>query len=225
MADDCYAAVELERLLAEAAHSGRYIGVVEVCEPIRGRTVCIAGGSAELAEALDHIYACNTVIAVDGASTLLLDNNIIPDLIVGDADGSWNTLITLSREYSVPVILHAHGDNTAAVRYLVPLMRRVTGLSQCRGSQRLYSLPPFGFTDGDKAVALALLCSASRVRLLGMNFNGKTGWWSKPWLKHATRPSREKMVKLRIAKKIVETLTAHMTKAGIIVEPPPQPMG
>ena len=72
----------------------------------------------------------------------------------------------------------------------------------------MLQLPLLGFTDGDKAVGLALGCGARRLVLAGMEFGGATGWWSKPWLSRSTRPWREKRVKLRFAERIVELLSS-----------------
>ncbi len=219
--DDCFAASELERLLYEAVLDGRYVYYTDVCQLLQNRTVCVTGGSESLELYVDRIdKMCNVIIAVDGSTTLLVESGIHPSVVIGDLDGRWSSLLEASRAGAV-MIVHAHGDNIAAVRALVPLFHNVAGVSQCEDSVGVHSLPPIGFTDGDKALGLILLCSSivgvKRVELFGMNFSEKVGWWSKPWLRDSVEPWREKTVKLGIGKRLVGLFVDELQRQGVVV--------
>ena len=202
--DDCFASSELGRLLHEAAVEGRLVDARTLCTRIRGR-VCIAGGGAGLEAVADRLDGlCDTIIAVDGATSLLNQYDINIDVVVSDLDGRWSGLLQAAQRGAATVV-HAHGDNLPAVKLLVPMMPGLIGVSQCR-RRSLWQLPLLGFTDGDKAVGLALGCGATRLLLAGMEFDGPTGWWSKHWLTHNINPWREKKVKLRFAARITRFL-------------------
>lgn len=218
--EDCFAASELERLLYEASLTGRYVGYRELCRLLDHRVVCVAGGSESLEHRLDRVSgSCDTVVAVDGSTTLLLRHGVKPSIIVGDLDGRWSDLLEASK--TAVVLAHAHGDNTATIRALIPLFERVAGVSQCEHVERLYTLPPIGFTDGDKAVGLVLLCSSiadiERLELYGMNFDERVGWWSKPWLRESVEPWDVKRVKLGIGRKLVNLFISRLRGQGVEV--------
>ncbi len=190
------------------------------CDKIHYAETCILGGSSTLEEQIRKPYLlsnCETVIAVDGASRLAKNHGIIPDIVVTDLDGSWDTLTHLFKEKTIFVI-HAHGDNIAALRLLLPLSpynrtlltiqtKPYIGIGKVIG----------GFTDGDRALVLAIACRAKRIVLLGMNFSEKTGWWSKPWLKNSIMPWREKRKKLAIAKTLMSNVIKYAKECGIEV--------
>jgi uncharacterized Rossmann fold enzyme len=175
-----------------------------LCEGIRGREVCILGGSADLEDKVRRgmVDDCRFIIAVDGAARLALEYGVKPSLIVGDADGGFAPIIALS-EHGVPIVLHVHGDNYWSASLLVPRLRRFLLTVQCS------PLPPYtwvvpGFTDGERALGLALTCRASTIKAYGMNVNMPVGWWSKPWLRGHVQPWGEKRLKLMIARLVFE---------------------
>ena len=84
-----------------------------------------AGPSIEESTVQDYIieiYNCNkgkfsnaesenvVVIVADGATEMCLDLGIIPDFVVTDLDGNYQSLIRAHLEGSIMVI-HAHDDN------------------------------------------------------------------------------------------------------------------
>ncbi|MDI6725190.1 MAG: DUF115 domain-containing protein, partial [Methanobacterium sp.] len=51
-----------------------------------------------------------TLIAADGATTALLEENTIPDIIVTDLDGDMDNIIKANKEGAI-LVVHAHGNN------------------------------------------------------------------------------------------------------------------
>ncbi|WP_168371251.1 6-hydroxymethylpterin diphosphokinase MptE-like protein [Pyrodictium occultum] len=213
--EDCLAARVLESLLYEALLEGRYTGVSEACSLLRDKHVCLAGGAAGLEARLGELEGCERLVAADGASALLLQNGFLPDIVVTDLDGSWHYLLEAGREGSI-IVVHAHGDNVAALKALVPRLQRLAGTNQCMPG-RYSSLAP-GFTDGDRALGLAVLCGAARVTLYGMDTREPTGWWSKPWLRGSVKPWPEKARKLGIAGILARLFAAYARARGTRVE-------
>ena len=170
-------------------------------------------GAAITTEEVEQILESNTLlIAADGSCGVLdtLPNSVAERAwsrlvcIVSDADGGDGTIAAVKR--GVPVILHAHGDNTQSW----------TELLQLASSQR--SPPPLvlthqtpesiegmhnpgGFTDGDRAVCFARALGVERddILLLGTRTD-VVGDWS-----GATNPER-KLVKLQWMAEVLQHL-------------------
>ncbi len=141
-----------------------------------------------------------TLIAADGATTALLEEDIIPDIIVTDLDGRMNDIISANQKGSLMVV-HAHGNNKEQVKKYTPQLVNVLGTTQSRPLANVYNFG--GFTDGDRCVFLAMVLGARFIVLSGMDF-GKT-------VTHYSRPDQEdgpadqvKVKKLKWAKKLVE---------------------
>lgn len=213
--EDCRAARILDWLLYEAVLEGRYRSIPSVCKTIESRHVCIAGGSESLEDNIDQLFGCEKIVAVDGATVLLMKYGLVPDIVVTDLDGSWHYIMEASRAGAI-VVVHAHGDNIAALRGIVPRIENVAGTTQCMAT-RFATIAP-GFTDGDRALGLAIACRASRVTLYGMNTRERVGWWSKPWLKKSIDPWPEKVRKLHIAEGMMRLFTVYALERGIWVE-------
>lgn len=200
---DSLAANVLSALLYDALLEHRYWSPDAICMLLE-RKVCIAGGSAELRNQLEYIQNCS-VIAVDGATKLLLEHGIRPSIIVSDLDGSWFAIERASKH--AVVVVHGHGDNLFALKEVIPRLENVCGTVQVQPPPLTFNAG--GFTDGDRAVSIIIFCKlfyesmVEEVHLYGMNFRGLVGEWSKPWLKTAVRPWRRKMIKLKIANQIL----------------------
>ena len=54
------------------------------------------------------------LIAADGATTALLEEDIVPDIIATDLDGKVSDLLTANAEGSY-FIIHGHGNNEEAI--------------------------------------------------------------------------------------------------------------
>ncbi len=133
-----------------------------------GKEVTVCGGASNLQAQLDEYGAEGTLIAADNATSILLDRGSLPDLIVTDLDGNVSEQIMANEEGAV-VAVHAHGDNIPELKENVPHFNGlIAGTTQgCEvGIVRNYG----GFTDGDRAVSLARHFGATRIRLLGFDF-------------------------------------------------------
>jgi uncharacterized Rossmann fold enzyme len=141
-----------------------------------------------------------TLIAADGATTALLEEDMVPDIIVTDLDGRMNDIINANQNGSLMVV-HAHGNNLEQIEKYTPQLVNVLGTTQSRPLANVYNFG--GFTDGDRCVFLAITLGARVIVLAGMDF-GKT-------VTHYSRPDQEdgpadtvKQKKLKWAKKLVE---------------------
>jgi uncharacterized Rossmann fold enzyme len=131
------------------------------------------------------------LLVADGALRACLERGTIPEFIVTDLDGYISDLIWAS-EHGSKVIVHSHGDNLAALYRHSSHIRPIcvtstypsTGTS-CWG----------GFTDGDRALMMALSLGCKSVQLIGFDFS-KIGDYSGKY-------SPRKLEKLAWAEKIV----------------------
>ncbi len=215
--DDCFAAGIAERLAYEAYLGGSMISLQRVCSLIESRDICIAGGSASLAHFVDKLHSCDTIVGVDGATALLVRHGLYPQIVVSDLDGAWSAIISAARQGSV-LVIHIHGDNYqyATQFVLSNHLPRVILSHQCPGLGS-YSVFIPGFTDGERALGLALLCSPRSIVLYGMRTWEEVGHWSKPWLKNNTKPWPLKARKLRIAELIIRLLMYYGVKRGVMI--------
>jgi len=211
---DCFAATVAEDLAYEALTEGRATSLREICRHLSSGEVCIAGGSESLAKHIDELISCNKIIAVDGATSLLLDNGVVPNVVVSDLDGRLEHILKASRDSQL--VIHVHGDNYPQVIQFSKSVRpsHVIYTHQCPvgGTYSVY-IP--GFTDGERALALSILCRANKVILYGMRTWERVGYWSKPWLKSSSVPWPVKRRKLVIAEFFIRLFTLYGIKEGI----------
>lgn len=137
------------------------------------QSVAIAGGSRTLEAELERVRAADRVIAVSSAAFVLDAAGIRPDLVVTDLDGTPETAISLARA-GVPVAVHAHGDNTSAIREYLPQfpVEYVIGTTQVEPTAVVYNFG--GFTDGDRAAFLADHFQARELVFPGWEFGDRT---------------------------------------------------
>jgi len=108
------------------------------------------------------------LIAADGATATCLEAGLVPTIVVTDLDGPVASEVAANRRGSV-VVVHAHGDNIAALREWVgQFPGEVVG--SWAGPPRADLLNVGGFTDGDRAAYLADHLGAERVLLWGFDF-------------------------------------------------------
>jgi len=69
------------------------------------------------------------VIAADGATSVLMNNGITPDIIVTDLDGNMDDEAK-ANELGAIMVVHAHGDNIDALGEELPRLKRVIGTTQ-----------------------------------------------------------------------------------------------
>ncbi len=134
---------------------------------IRERLVTVAGDGPGLEDGIDGIEG--VVIAADEATSVLLENGVVPDVVMTDLDGRIEDLVNANERGAV-VVIHAHGDNQDAIRrYAGQFKGKVMCTTQSLpfGKIRNYG----GFTDGDRGVFLADHFGASRIKLVGFDFD------------------------------------------------------
>lgn len=159
-----------DRLRALLPESARGNPLPRVLRRVRGRAAVVVGLAPRAgAPPVWRLPDRPAILAADGAVARCLDAGLVPDLLVTDLDGPVPSEIAANARGSLAVV-HAHGDNTAAVEEWVP---QFTG--ELAGS---WAGPPEdgllnvgGFTDGDRAAFLAAHAGASRVLLWGFDFD------------------------------------------------------
>jgi uncharacterized Rossmann fold enzyme len=147
---------------------------------------------------LDHY----TLLCADGAVTALLEEKIIPDIVVTDLDGKIEDIITSNKNGAV-MIVHAHGNNMVNIKKYVPLLDNVLGTTQSIPLENVYNFG--GFTDGDRCLFLAVKLGAENIYLAGMDFGKIITKYSRPDIeKDEGQADSVKEKKLEYAKKLVE---------------------
>ena len=132
-------------------------------------TVIICGNGPSLAHGLaalsrkDHIF-----MAADGATEVLLNQGIAPQIVVTDLDGPFHAILQANKLGSI-IVVHAHGDNMDAIVRYVPKLSKVIGTTQSRPLKNVYNFG--GFTDGDRCVFLAKALGAAEIKLIGFDYD------------------------------------------------------
>jgi hypothetical protein len=181
------------RLLASLVKSRLPLTVLDSL--ISGRRVNIFGAGPSL-ERLERIPQ-GIAIACDGATSFLLERGTVPEIMVTDLDGRVEDLLEANARGSV-VVIHAHGDNMAALRRYAPLFVNVVATTQAEPFDEVYNFG--GFTDGDRAVFLAKHFKAGEIYLYGMDFHSEIGRYS------FSRDSEKKRKKLVWAERLIKIL-------------------
>ena len=159
--------------------------VLELDRTIEGRNVFVLGAGPDLEMELDILIedrrssgswkggstGSDTLIAADGATSVLMGRSLFPHVIVTDLDGGIEDQIHCLSRGSI-MIVHSHGDNIRTLQKVLPrLYGSILGTTQAdpkeAGGLENYG----GFTDGDRAAFLAQHFGARSITLLGFNFN------------------------------------------------------
>ena len=171
---------------------------------IEGSKVLVVGAGPSCEKTSKFVSYYDVVIAADGALRCCRYVGVEPQVVVTDLDG-----IDLSDLLSFNgfIVVHAHGDNVSKLVSLTPLLRekRVLGTSQVLLTTSNISFSG-GFTDGDRAVYLALENEATKVGLIGFDFEGIVGKYSKPHLKKEIPASPVKKRKLYWCKILIDLM-------------------
>lgn len=140
------------------------------------RAVTICGGSSALADEISSETLEGFVVAADSATSVLLEADILPDMIVTDLDGLVEDQIAANARGSA-VFVHAHGDNMRMLEsYVSKFPGRLVGTCQCPPVAGLFNFG--GFTDGDRAACICSELGAKDISLVGFDFyrpSDKTG--------------------------------------------------
>jgi uncharacterized Rossmann fold enzyme len=169
-----------------------------------GKKVYVFGAGPSLERALGEFdFSDGTLIAADGATSALLENGLVPDIIVTDLDGRFPDL-KIANDRGSFMAAHAHGDNIDKLTAYVPLFSRILGTCQTEPLDIVYNFG--GFTDGDRAAFLAEELGAREIVLVGFDFGETVGRWSKPGLKEHSPVWESKRKKFRFAEELLEWL-------------------
>jgi hypothetical protein len=148
---------------------------------LEGREVFIFGAGPTLEEKImkyKGLFFNKILICADGATSALINHNILPTFIVTDLDGNIQDQIYANKKGSI-VIIHAHGDNKNKIeKYIDQFEGQILGTTQTdpTGFKNLFNFG--GFTDGDRAVFLAEHFKAKKINLIGFDFDSEIGKYS-----------------------------------------------
>lgn len=151
-------------------------------------------------------------VAADGATSALLHEGILPDLVVTDLDGYIEDILHASSAGSI-VAVHAHGDNIHLLERVQQIRGAIVGTTQVEPLGCIHNF--FGFTDGDRAVFMSEVLGAHTILLAGFDLGKIVGRFSKPNYGGNMPASPLKRKKLKYAKLLLEWL-AKSTDAAIV---------
>ena len=181
---------------------------------VKNKIVLVIGSGPSLSSAIPKLknYKKSIKIAADSSIKPLVENGIIPDIIITDLDGDENTLKKIAKTKSIFVV-HAHGDNIEKLEF-VKKIKNCLGTTQSIPFDKIHNFG--GFTDGDRGVFLASHYNAKRIILFGMDFGDQIGKFSK------TKKSERKMKlkKLKRGKSLLEWLST-ITKSELFTTSKP----
>ena len=181
---------------------------------IEGKTIFVIGSGPSLSSAIPKLKKLEKSIKIAADSSLkpLVDNGIIPDIIVTDLDGNEDTIKKISKTKSIFVI-HAHGDNIEKLQ-MVKKMKNCIGTTQTNPFNKVQNFG--GFTDGDRGVFLARYFNAKKIILFGMDFGNQIGKFS-----NTKKSDREtKLKKLEIGRDLLIWLST-ITKSELFTTSKP----
>ena len=181
---------------------------------VKGKNIFVIGSGPSLSIAIPKLknFKKSIKIAADTALKPLVDNGIIPDIIITDLDGDENTLKKIAKTKSI-FIVHAHGDNIQKLEF-TKKFRNCMGTTQSNSFSKIQNFG--GFTDGDRGVFLANHYGAKKIILFGMDFGDRIGKFSN------TKKSERKikLMKLKRGKALLEWL-ATITKSELFTTSKP----
>ena len=188
--------------------------IKKVRKLIEGKTIFVIGSGPSLSSAIPKLKKLEKSIKIAADSSLkpLVDNGIIPDIIVTDLDGNEDTIKKISKTKSIFVI-HAHGDNIEKLQ-MVKKMKNCIGTTQTNPFNKVQNFG--GFTDGDRGVFLASYFNAKKIILFGMDFGNQIGKFS-----NTKKSDREiKLKKLEIGRELLIWLST-ITKSELFTTSKP----
>ena len=129
--------------------------------------VTVCGNAPCLKDELGKIHG--VVFAADAAADVLDVHGIHPDAVFTDLDGVSDRLLTLNEEGTI-VVVHAHGDNIALLKYWVPRFKGpLVATTQSSPLPHVHNFG--GFSDGDRAVFAADELGAEQITLIGFDLD------------------------------------------------------
>jgi len=163
-----------------------------------------------------QIYNNVVNLVADGATRLLIEKRIPINGIFTDLDG----ITRAEFDRSEFVIVHAHGDNIARLKYFkkeIINIPNVIGTTQVSPVENLVNSG--GFTDGDRILFFiaSLLVPTHKLYLIGMDFNDIVGKYSKIEVEKNHLASPIKLKKLQYGLEIINWLLPQIKNPVYIV--------
>ena len=141
------------------------------------------------------------IVSADGATTAMLEDDLVPDIVATDLDGKMEDLLAANSLGSY-FIIHAHGDNEELIVKWTTSFDKILGTTQSKPVGHLYNFG--GFTDGDRAMFFTLALGCEEMVLAGMDFGTTVTKYSRPNIEGATGPADEiKTKKLIFAERLL----------------------
>jgi uncharacterized Rossmann fold enzyme len=163
-----------------------------------------------------QIYNNVVNLVADGATRLLIERRIPINGIFTDLDG----ITRAEFDRSEFVIVHAHGDNIARLKYFkkeIINIPNVIGTTQVSPVENLINSG--GFTDGDRILFFiaSLLVPTHKLYLIGMDFNDIVGKYSKIEVEKNHLANPIKLKKLQYGLEIINWLLPQIKNPVYIV--------
>ncbi len=133
-----------------------------------GKCATIIAGPSSSGKRLSELTK-GTTLSVGIGTAILLGEGIVPDLVVTDLDGDVATDLR-ANEMGAVLVVHAHGDNIPTLRkYVKSIIGRTVLTTQSTPFDRIRDFG--GFTDGDRAIAIAVHFGARNLKLIGFDLH------------------------------------------------------
>jgi len=189
--------------VADKLMRGRLPAIEDLEKTIEGKDVVVFGAGPSLEHQIVNLEKDERVlICADGTVSALLKKDIVPDVNATDLDGNIDDILRANRLGTITVI-HAHGHNIEKLKEFVPRFKgKIVMTTQNAPTRNVKNF--FGFTDGDRAVALARYFRAREIELLGFDFGDVVGKYSDPATPENHAADEWKKKKLEIAEYLVE---------------------
>lgn len=171
--------------------------LLRIQERLIGQPLTVLGAAVEPEQVIRALDRGHRLVAADGAVGVLGELSDVHSerawarlvCVVSDADGAPGDLMRAARR-GIPFALHAHGDNAEAWEDFLESVRELDlplVLTHQTPNALAGMLNPGGFTDGDRAVCLALHLDVRPERLHLAGFRTDViGRWT-----GATHPERK----------------------------------
>ncbi|WP_316507025.1 6-hydroxymethylpterin diphosphokinase MptE-like protein [Nitrosopumilus sp.] len=176
--------------------------IEKISKLIKNKTVFVIGSGPSLSRSISKLknYKNSVKIAADSSLKPLVENGVVPDIIVTDLDGDRDTLEKITRTQSSIFVVHAHADNKTKLE-LAKNFKKCIGTTQAKPFGKIKNFG--GFTDGDRGVFLASHFCAKKIILFGMDFGERIGKFS-----NTKRSERKiKLMKLKKGEFLLEWLS------------------
>ncbi|MFX0171019.1 MAG: 6-hydroxymethylpterin diphosphokinase MptE-like protein [Candidatus Hodarchaeota archaeon] len=178
--------------------------------------VIIAGAGPSLEKDFFDLISTDIImkgslIAVDGATKLFQQKRLIPTLVVTDLDGDLKAIEWAIKNGALTLI-HAHGDNKDIIlRFFnkngeILKEQTVWGTTQYNPNQILFNFG--GFSDGDRAIFLALHFQCPLIGLVGFDFGTTIGKYSTQY-SNKEKSTERKLMKLEIALDLINSIPSQ----------------